>query len=91
MCDYVGMRRVGAVFFCYADSRDVGGLVQDPIYANPRVTFISSFIYFIADGGKEIDGAAICHHHNNVKTAAARCAIGMMMCEDCACVYLGAG
>ena len=26
------------------------------------------------------DRATICHHHNNVKTAAARCAIGMMLC-----------
>ena len=36
------------------------------------------------------DRAAICHHHNNVRTEAARCAIGMMMCGGCACAYLDA-
>ena len=54
--------------------------MQASIYANTSITFISYFIYFPADGGKEKDGAAICHHHNNVRTAAERCAIGMMLC-----------
>ena len=62
--------------------------MQDSIYANTSITFISSFIYFPADAEEERVGAAICHHHNNVRTEAARFDIGMIMCEGCACTYL---
>ena len=67
-----------------------GRRVQDLIYTNTNITFISSFICFPADMGKERGGTAICHHHNNVRTAAAWCDVGMIMCEGCACVYLNA-
>ena len=53
--------------FCDEDSRNVGEWVQDSICANLSITFISSFIYFPADEGKEGDGAAIFHQHNNVR------------------------
>ena len=79
-----GRRRV----FCYVDSRNVGGWVQDSMCNNTEVTFISSFIYFPADMGKEGDGAAIFHHHNNVRAEAAGCDVGMLVCEGGACVYL---
>lgn len=51
---------------------------------------MSSFIYLPEEGGKEKDGVAIYYHHNNVIMGAARCDIGMMVGEGCACAYLDA-
>ena len=57
--------------------------MQGSIYTNIGITFIPFFIYFPADRGKERDGAAICYHHNNVRTVAAGRVVGMVMCEAC--------
>ena len=70
MCDYVGKQRAGACFFAMRIQETWAGWCKIQYMLMPALHLFHFLYIFQQTRGKGRDGTAICHHRNNVRTAA---------------------